>query len=61
MPGLTLTRREDEAIVLQTADGEIVIFVRRDGNRRLVLTVEAPESVTIVREELLTREGGQPN
>lgn len=46
---LVLSRRQDEAIVIGTAR---IVIVRISGNR-VQLGVEAPKSVTVIREELL--------
>lgn len=51
---LVLTRREGESIVLETSDGPIrVKLVAYKSNTETSVGIEAPESVRIMREELL--------
>ena len=58
---LVLTRREGESIVLETSDGPIkVTLVAYKSNTETSVGIEAPESVRIMREELLDEAGEQP-
>lgn len=51
---LTLTRKEGESIILTTATGERirVMLSLLTEDYRARISIEAPQSVTIVREEL---------
>ncbi len=51
---LALTRRDGEALILQTTDGEVRILFRLD-RTQIRLRIEAPDAVCIVRDELLDR------
>lgn len=55
-----LGRREGESIILRCPDGiEIEVKVIRQSTGALKLGIEAPETVTIIRKELLeTKERG---
>lgn len=53
---LVLTRREGEAIVINTMDGEIVLSLEQIQGAQAKVGIEAPESVLVLREELLTAE-----
>jgi carbon storage regulator CsrA len=54
---LILSRRIDEAIVIQTPAGPMrVVLLRVERNARAVLAIEAPECMKILREELLVDE-----
>lgn len=48
---LVLTRRKDEAIVLQFPGGDVVVKVLSVQGGRVKLGVEAPDSVTVQRPE----------
>ena len=50
---LTLGRKHKEAIVLKTVDGLITVRVYIGSLNRVLLVVDAPASVTILREELV--------
>ncbi len=52
---LILRRRTGEEIVLQTSDGEVVITVLSGSNGHASLGIEAPESVVVLRRELVGR------
>ena len=52
MPSLTLLRKHGQTIHLS---GGIVITTQPVGTRRTKVTIDAPESVRIVRGELLER------
>lgn len=57
MPGICLTRREGEAIVI----GEARLEVEAIQSNATRLRIEAPKSIEIVREELLAlRDPGEP-
>lgn len=49
---LVIKRVEGESLWV----GEAKITIERIGNRRVVLSVEAPPDIQIVRQELLARE-----
>jgi len=59
---LILTRKVDQAIVIQ---GNIMVTILRVERDRVKLGISAPEEITVLREELLERNGGkregQPN
>jgi len=55
---LILTRKVDQAIVIQ---GNIVVTVLRVERDRVKLGISAPEEITVLREELLQRNGGESN
>lgn len=50
---LKLTRRERETITLFTADGEVTISVEKIKGKQVSVGIEAPDSVEVVRTELL--------
>jgi carbon storage regulator CsrA len=52
---LVLTRHRDEAVILKTSDGTTIkiVVVRIDDRNRVRLAVSAPDSVEIIREELM--------
>lgn len=52
MNGLILTRRIDQAIVINGNITVMVVGVERD---RAKLLIEAPDDVLVLREELLSR------
>lgn len=52
---LLLSRRAGEAIVLRTRDTETTVRVIETG-RQIVLGIDAPPSVVVLREELTQRE-----
>lgn len=56
---LTLTRKEGESIVLYTETGHRVLvkFDRITGEDRARISIDAPEQITILREELEGRDG----
>ena len=49
MPRITLTRREGEALII---DHDIRVIVRTARNGQAKITVDAPEEVDVIREEL---------
>ena len=49
---LILTRKVDQAIVIQ---GNILVTVLRVERDRVKLGISAPEEITVLREELLAR------
>jgi carbon storage regulator len=51
---LILTRKVDQAIVIQ---GNILVTVLRVERDRVKLGISAPEEITVLREELLERNG----
>ena len=54
---LILTRKEGESVVLFTgAEEQVVITVEKYDNGQIKLGFSAPDSVNIMREELLDRE-----
>jgi carbon storage regulator len=52
---LILTRKVDQAIVIQ---GNILVTVLRVERDRVKLGISAPEEITVLREELLQRDAG---
>jgi carbon storage regulator len=52
---LILTRKVDQGIVIQ---GNIVVTVLRVERDRVKLGISAPQEITVLREELLQRNGG---
>jgi len=54
---LVLTRKAGERIVI--ADNVVVEVLEVQGNR-VRIGIQAPQGVTILREELLTGKAGQP-
>jgi carbon storage regulator len=55
---LILTRKVDQAIVIQ---GNILVTVLRVERDRVKLGISAPEEITVLREELLQRDAGTKN
>jgi carbon storage regulator len=55
---LILTRKVDQAIVIQ---GNILVTVLRVERDRVKLGISAPEEITVLREELLQRDAGTSN
>ncbi len=49
MPKLNLTRKEGEALII---DHDIRVIVQRARNGQARITIDAPEEVDIIREEL---------
>ena len=55
---LALTRNQGESIVCRTKSGEeITITVTESSRGRAKLAIDAPESVRILRKELIQRKG----
>ena len=53
---LVLTRKSSEGITLNTSDGEIYIgFSTGNPNISIRVAIEAPEAVTVLRDELIKR------
>jgi carbon storage regulator len=52
---LILTRKVDQGIIIQ---GNIIVTVLRVERDRVKLGISAPEEITVLREELLQRDGG---
>ena len=52
---LILTRKVDQAIVIQ---GNILVMVLRVERDRVKLGISAPAEITVLREELLQRDAG---
>ena len=50
---LVLSRREGEAIILETSDGRITVRLTEYNGQQTRVGIEAPRSVDVVREELL--------
>ena len=56
---LALSRNKGESIVCRTKSGEeITITVVKSKNGQCKLAIDAPESVRILREELITKGNG---
>lgn len=53
---LILTRKVDQGIVIQ---GNIVVTVLRVERDRVKLGISAPAEITVLRDELLQRDGGK--
>lgn len=49
---LTLERHEEESIILETSDGQIKVLVSMARHGKAKLSIEAPKTVKIYREEL---------
>lgn len=49
MPKLTLSRKEGEALII---DHDIRVIVQRARNGQARITIDAPEEVDVIREEL---------
>jgi carbon storage regulator len=50
---LVLSRREGEALILNTSDGEIVVSIELLQGRQVKVGIEAPQSVRVLRDELV--------
>ena len=50
---LVLSRREGEALILNTSDGEIVVSVELLQSSQVKVGSEAPQSIRIMRDELV--------
>jgi carbon storage regulator CsrA len=56
---LTLSRKKGESIILNTVDGEIKVAIKSIGSGGQVkLSIEAPDTVVILREELISSQEG---
>lgn len=53
---LVLSRKRDEKIILKTESGEIELTVVRIDNNKVRLGINANESVTILRSELVDQQ-----
>ena len=53
---LVLTRREGEAVIIDTPAGEMTVSVELLDGGQVKLGFEAPQAFKIAREELLWRE-----
>ncbi len=53
---LVLSRRQNERIILQTADGPVVIVIARVRGDHVRIGIEAPKAVKITRSELIEKE-----
>ena len=51
--GVVLTRREGEAIILETSDGPIRITLAEYNGSQTKVGIDAPQSVRVLREELV--------
>lgn len=56
---LVLTRKEGERLVLMGNDGEVVIEIHEIAAGRVRVAIDAPQSVRIIRQELLKRSDGE--
>ncbi|MCB1926041.1 MAG: carbon storage regulator [Gammaproteobacteria bacterium] len=54
---LKLSLKERSAVILETADGPIRISIIRRKGAWTVMGFDAPESVLVLREELIPAEG----
>lgn len=50
---LTLSRREDESLVLQTSDGPVVVLINQIRGSQVRVSIDAPQTIKILRDELL--------
>lgn len=50
---LTLSRREDESLVLQTSDGPVVVLINQIQSSQVRVSIDAPQCVKVLRDELL--------
>jgi len=50
---LTLTRRPDQSIIIETTDGPIVITITGIKGNQVRIGFEAPDNVDIWREEIM--------
>jgi carbon storage regulator CsrA len=50
---LVLSRKIKESITLQTQEGIITIFIKNINGRQVKVGIDAPQSVYVVRSELL--------
>ncbi len=57
---LVLKRKPGEAIVLECADGRIVVRLRSENRGDVKFQIEAPASVRILREEMLDKKKEKP-
>ncbi|MDH5180867.1 MAG: carbon storage regulator [Gammaproteobacteria bacterium] len=48
---LTIERKEEETIILETSDGPITILVSKAQHGRVKLSIDAPKEVKISRGE----------
>lgn len=55
---LALTRNKGESIVCRTKSGEEITITVIECGGRCKLAIDAPESVRILREELITKGNG---
>ena len=53
---LCISRREESRLVMDTADGEIVMTIRKSRGGIAKLGIEAPKSVKVLRKELKDKE-----
>jgi len=53
---LVLRRRTNERLVIYTSDGPIVIKASEHSDSIVKFAIQAPDSIRILREELLTRD-----
>lgn len=51
---LVVNRKHDEKIVILTSDGAITVAVVDTGKNRAKLSISAPKTIQIFREELLS-------
>ena len=52
---LSLTRKPDESIIIETSDGNIVVSVIAVKGNQVKLAFQAPDNVDIWREEIYER------
>lgn len=57
---LTLSRKEGESIIISTSDGEVRVTIKAiKSGEQVKLSIEAPDVVEILREELINSQGYQ--
>lgn len=56
---LILTRRPDQAIVMETKNGPVWVYVLGMSDGKVKLGIDAPASVLVLRDELIVERGEQ--
>jgi carbon storage regulator CsrA len=52
---LILSRRPGEKLILETSDGPIEVVLHRIDGQQAMIGIDAPKSVTVLRDELLDK------
>jgi carbon storage regulator len=53
---LSLTRKPNESIILKTSDGDVKVMIIGQRGQYVRVGIDAPQSVAILREELIDRD-----